>query len=95
MSETPGDRVATEYLKECSGGGGTLSFVIDLIERRFGKGVVDKTIRKTFNPTLVGADASVSGYESLVRTEEEKNSAEQSGARFIRSIVERFFREND
>ncbi len=94
MSETPSEGVALDFLKEYSKGNGILSFTVDIIERRFGKGAVAKTIAKTFNPTLTGANTAYKGYERAIEEENKKGRDEQNKVKFIRGFVDRFFKEN-
>ncbi len=95
MSETPGDRLAVDYLKGYSKGNAVVAFTVDVIDRRFGEGTVSKTIEKTFNPTLIGVDKSVNGYESILERENSLASSRQSRARLVRGIVDKLFRENE
>lgn len=95
MSETPGAEVAIDYLKEYSKNNVTVAFVVDLIERRFGKGIVANTIKNTFNPRLVGADSSERGYAEVLNEERQRALSNQNVSRLVRSVVDRFFREND
>lgn len=95
MSETPNERLALGFLREYSRSNSVLSLTVEIIERRFGKGTVEKTIARTFNPTLVAADTSHPGYEKIVDEENKKTTDEQNKVRFIRSLVDRFFKENE
>lgn len=94
MSETPGDRVAMDYLREYAKGNGAVGFTIDMLERRFGRGTVAKTIKKTFNPSLVGINTASKGYEKSLNDEQQRAIAEQNSTRLIRSIVDKLFGEN-
>ncbi len=95
MKETPNDRLAADYLKEYSKNNSAVAFTIDLLERRLGKGVVAKTLSKTFNPILLGVETSSPGYKDILSSERSRYSAEQKRVRFIRAVVDRFFKENE
>lgn len=92
MSETPNERLAIGFLKEYMRTNGVLSFTVEAIERRFGRGSVEKTIAKTFNPTLILADTNYRGYERIINEENKRANDEQEKVKFIRAFVDRFFK---
>ncbi len=94
MSETPNERLAIGLLKEYSRANSVLSFTIETIERRFGRGSVGNTIAKTFTPTLILADTHYRGYERIIDEENKRARDEQEKVKFIRAFVDRFFKEN-
>ena len=94
MSETPNERLAIGFLKEYSRTNGVISFAVEAIERRFGKGTVEKTIARTFNPTLVLADTRYREHERIIDEENKRVRSEQERVKFIRAFVDRFFKEN-
>lgn len=94
MSETPNERIALGFLKEYSRTNGVLSFTVEAIERRFGRGAAEKTISRTFNPTLILADTRYRGYEGIIDKENARAREEQERVKFIRTFVDRFFKEN-
>lgn len=94
MSETPNERLAIGFLKEYSRTNGVISFAVEAIERRFGKGTVEKTIARTFNPTLILADTRYREHERIIDEENKRVRSEQERVKFIRAFVDRFFKEN-
>ncbi len=95
MSETPSDGMAIDYLNEYSKSNSALSIALDLIERRMGKGTVEKTIKNTFNPVLIGVDKAAKGYEAILEMENKRLSSGKSTARLVRAVVDRFIREQE
>lgn len=95
LSETPGERLLQDYLAEFSKSNGAISLMVEILERRFGRGIVAQTVTKTFNPTLIGVDKSDRSYKKLLDEENKRIAKEQSKASFIRAIVDRFFKENE
>jgi hypothetical protein len=93
FSETPNERLLRDYLANLSKKNGAIAFAMDVIERRFGRGVIDDMMKKAFSPTLLAVSTSQRGYERLIDEENRRIEAEQSKAKFIRSVVDRFFRE--
>ena len=67
---------------------------IDLLERRFGEGIIAGTLKKAFCPTLVGADTSSPECEKIVAEENLRAASESRAVKLIRAVVDRFFKEN-
>ena len=91
--EEPNDRIVENLLLKISEKNAPLAFAADLIEKRFGQGVVVGTLKKTFSPVLIGADMSVPGYADTVESENRRREEESKTVRLIRSLVDRFFKE--
>lgn len=94
LSEIPNDKVVEGILHRISEISSPLSFLIDLLERRFGEGVVSGIVRKTFNPTLIGADVSRKGYTKIVEEQTRLAAEESRVVRLIRALVSRFFKDD-
>ena len=94
FSESPGERLAVELLSSYTKSSRALGLTVELLERRFGKGVVAETIRKTFNPTLVCADISAEGYERVIEEENKRATDRQKKLKFVNDVVDRFFKES-
>ena len=91
--EIPNDRIAENIILRISEINTPLSIAADLIERKFGQGIIVGTIRRTFAPILFGADMSVPGYLETVKAETKRVEEESRVVRLIRSVVDRFFKE--
>lgn len=95
FSETPNERLLRDYLANLSKKNRANSFAMDVIEQKFGRGVIDDMMKKTFSPTLIAVSTSQKGYERLIEEENRRIEAEQGKASFIRAVVNRFFRETE
>ena len=93
LSEVPNNRIIEALLEKASDSSTALGFFVDLLERRFGEGFIEKKLERTFTPTLIGADVSCEGYEKIVEEENKKQAAETRAVRLLRSVVDRFFKE--
>lgn len=93
MSERPNHRVAERLLDRYRSSGGAIAFALDLLERRLGAGEIERGIRRTFNPTLIGIREGSRGWEKMLKTENEIATRESGTVRLIRAIVDRFFSE--
>jgi hypothetical protein len=95
LSEIPNNRIVENLMSRLSEINPAVAFGIDLVERRFGEGIVATTLRKTFSPTLIGADKGHDGYRDIVLEETRRATEESRTVRLIRSVVERFFKDDD
>lgn len=95
FSETPNNRLVENLLERYKETNSAISFAVDLIERRFGEGIVARRVNETFNPSLIGADISVPNYKKIVDEETRRALDESNTVRLIRAFVDRFFGEND
>ncbi len=94
FSEMPNNRIVDSLLAKAIDGNGALGFAIDLVERKFGEGVIEKKLERTFSPSLLGANVDYEGYESIIEQENSKAAYESFGVRLLRSIVDKFFKED-
>lgn len=95
FSETPNNRIIDNMISGISGQNSTLSFAVDLLERRFGQGIVSSTAAKAFNPMLIGANAAFDSYADILSEENRRTDEESNRVRLIRAVVDRFFKEDD
>lgn len=95
LSEIPNNRIVENLMSRLSEINPAVAFGIDLVERRFGEGIVASTLRNTFSPTLIGADTARDGYRDIVAEETRRASEESRTVRLIRSVVDRFFKDDD
>ena len=66
-----------------------------MVERRFGEGAVSSLLKRCFNPTIVGVDSSVLGYENQLDEENRRMEEERQGLKGVCSMIERLFGEGD
>lgn len=92
FSETPNHQLVENLIDNFSRTNSIVSFAVDLIERRFGEGVVNQRIEAGFNPVLIGADISADRCEEIL-AEQSKIAAEKSNSiRLLRAVVAKFFK---
>lgn len=92
--EMPNNRIVENLLLKLSEMNSVTSMSIDLLERRFGEGIIAGTLKKAFCPTLVGADTSSPECEKIVAEENLRAASESRAVKLIRAVVDRFFKEN-
>ena len=91
--ELPDHRLVENLIASFSKNNSILSLAVDLIERRFGEGVVKKKIESRFNPTLIGADTSIDGFDAIITEQNKLVSEESTSLKILRAVVARFFKE--
>ncbi len=93
LSETPNNRLLERFLDEYSSQNSTIAFAKGVIERRFGERVISEKAERTFTPIITGVRTTIPGYRKLL---DEMAAPEESGSiKFIRALLERFFKEDD
>ena len=93
LSETPNDRLLEKFIEDFSESSSAVSLAVDLLERRFGEDIIADMAKRTFNPCLVGISTSMPGYERILC---EMDGAEEPAViRLVRSLLERFFRDDE
>lgn len=92
--EIPNNRIVENLISKFSEMNSVASMSIDLLERRFGEGIIVKTIKKAFCPILIGADISSPDCEKIVEEENRRAASESRAVKLIRAVVDRFFKEN-
>ena len=95
FSETPSNRVAENAINQYATPGSALAFAVDIIDRRLGEGAVKDLLKKTFNPTIVGADTGKLEYRDILDEENRRLVEEAQRVRVIRSLVDLFFKEGE
>jgi len=95
FSETPNDRVAKNFLEQNAKANSTLAFGVNVIEKRLGEGAVANILKKTFNPTLVGADTSLEEYEKILDEEKKRIAEDAEKVAGIKLLVDRFFKDEE
>lgn len=94
LSEVPNNRIVDALLDRIPEASAALGFVIEMLERRFGKGFINARVEKTFSPTLIGADMSCENYLEIVKSEGERLSQESRIVKLLRAFVDKFIRED-
>lgn len=95
MSETPDNKIIDSLLARAMVVSPPLSFAIDLLERRFGDGFIERKIKDTFHPNLIGADVSSDEYDKIISEENARAAEESRLVRVLRAVVDRFFKESE
>ncbi len=93
--EIPNNRIAENLISKISEMNSVASMSIDLLERRFGEGIILKTIKRAFCPMLIGADTSSRECEKIVAEENLRAASESRAVKLIRAVVDRFFKDAD
>lgn len=94
FTEVPNNKIIDNILTRATSESTALGFIMDLIERRLGEGVVNKKVEKTFSPVLIGANINYPGYERVIEEENAKSAYESFSVKLLRSIVDKFFKED-
>jgi len=93
--EVPNNKIIDTIIDSAVAANGVLSFALDILERRFGTGVIQKKIERTFSQELVAADVGAENYEKIVAAENARLSIESGTVKIIRGVVNRFFKDDD
>ncbi|MBO5906550.1 MAG: serine hydrolase [Clostridia bacterium] len=94
LSEVPNDKIVDLLIKKVPNQNGVAGFVLDMLERRFGEGFIQKKLEEIFSPTIVGADVTHPDAEKIMEEELRRVEDESGVVRLIRSVVARFFKES-
>ena len=93
FGELPGEKLAESYLLSYVEKSRPMALALDIVERRFGRGSVGHAIHRSFNPTVIGVDASMPDCDRIVAAESEKRREEGEKLKFVRAVVDKFFGE--
>lgn len=93
LSETPNNRLIERFLAEYSSQNSTVAFAKSVIERRFGENVISDKAKKNFTPEITAVKSTHPKCKELLL--EMSRTEEPGGVKLIRSLLERFFKEND
>ena len=67
---------------------------MEIIERRFGDGIIARTLRRAFCPMLIGASADSPDCEKIVAEETLRRQNESRAVKLIRAVIDRFFKDS-
>jgi len=95
FSEIPNDRMVTMLMESYIAANPAAGFAIDILERRFGEGFIEKKLHSTFTPELIGADTSREGYGQIIDAETRRANEESGFVKLLRAVVDRFFKEDE
>lgn len=93
--EMPNNKIAENLLSRISEANSVASISIDILERRFGEGIVAGTLKKAFCPVLIGADMESAECEKIISEENRRAKSESRAVKLIRAVVDRFFKDNE
>lgn len=93
FGEEPDNKIADALIDKATDTSSVLGFVMDLLERRFGKGFIQNKLEETFSPLLVGANTAIEGFEEIVEEERKRLAEETKTVKVIRAVVDRFFKD--
>lgn len=90
LSETPNEKIAESYLNNMTLSGKS-AFLFSLLEKKIGAGFIKKKLAALFNPTLIGINTDISGWEKTVSERSRELSAQREGENgFLLSLVKKF-----
>ncbi len=93
--ELPNNRIVENLLSKISEKNTVASMSMELLERRFGEGIISRTMKRAFCPTLIGADSACEKCEKIVEEENLRAASESRAVKLIRAVVDRFFKDSD
>ena len=95
FTEIPNNRIADMLLDRVPAASPALGLGLDILERRFGEGFINRKVENTFAPMLIGADKASPDFDTII--EEEKMRAEEQSrtVRLLRAFVDRFFKDEN
>ena len=93
--EVPNNKIVDAIIDTAVSSNGVIGFAVDLLERRFGTGIIQKKIERTFAPEFVLADVGSDNYERIIADENARLSIESGTVKIIRGVVNRFFKDDE
>ena len=95
LSERPDHQLAAIVLRRYRETKGVIAFAADVLERRIGEGEVEVMVEKIFNPVLSCISLSLPDCDKMVDEENNSLPTESGAIKILRSVIDRFFKEND
>lgn len=93
LRERPNHLLADNVLRRYRETNGTISFAVDMLERRMGEGELSRLIERVFNPAFIGIDMNNPDADRLLREVDSASDTESGGIRILRAVIERLFGE--
>ena len=95
LFENPNNKIVENILERFASVSSIASVSMEIIERRFGDGVIKKTLRRAFCPMLIGVSPDSADFERIIAEESLRRQNESRTVRLIRAVVDRFFKDNE
>ncbi len=95
FSERPNHKLAENVLKGYTSDGGVIAFAYSILERRVGKGELERIVTELFSPTLEGVNMGLPNYESILKEANDLRSEESGGAKILRTVITKFFSDSN
>ena len=71
------------------------SVSMEIIERRFGDGIINRTLRRAFCPMLIGASVDSPDCDRIIAEDSLRRQNESRAVKLIRAVVDRFFKDSE
>ncbi len=94
LFETPNNKIVENLLSRVASFSSVASVSMEIIERRFGDGIIARTLRRAFCPMLIGASADSPDCEKIVAEETLRRQNESRAVKLIRAVIDRFFKDS-
>ena len=95
FSERPNHKLAENVLKGYISDGGVIAFAYGILERRVGKGELEKIVKDLFSPALEGVNIRLENYEFILNEINESRSEESGSGKMLRTVITKFFGEGN
>lgn len=95
LRERPNNRLLECMIQSLSDTNPRLHMGIDILDRKIGKGAITDGLRRTFSPTLLGADMLYEGYTELLEEENKKTAEIVRRSKPIKNIIDKLFGERE
>lgn len=95
ISESPNHKIVENIFSRLSEVNTHLSFITEILERRFGEGVVSGLVKKSFEKNILAVDRRSDRINEILDDQRRKKEAEAERLRLIRGFVARFFSDAD
>ena len=95
FTEVPNNRIADMLLDRVPIASPALGFGLDLLEKRFGDGFINRKVENTFAPVLIGADKASDEFDAIIEEEQAKAEEQSRAVKLLRSFVDKFFGDDD
>ncbi len=94
LFETPNNKIVENLLARVASLSSVASVSMEIIERRFGDGVIASTLRRAFCPMLIGASVDSPDCDKIVAEETLRRQNESRAVKLIRAVIDRFFKDS-
>ena len=90
MSETPNHKTVEPFFERLPENNPKISFVLDMLEKRLGRGFALGKVKAAFAPSLIGASVKSQSCDSIIEAAELATTQEMEKTKLIVSLIERF-----